>query len=116
MPAPYAASISCSRTNTTSGRPMNAARISNSSAVSVIGAPPQEIVDKVTALREVADAHGIPLGAAALQFALAHPVVCSVLTGPKSPAELDGILAWWNTPIPAGFWRDLADRKLVADG
>ncbi len=78
--------------------------------------PPQPIIDKVTALREVADAHGVPLAAAALQFALAHPVVCSVLTGPKSPAELDGILKWWNAAIPAAFWHDLAERKLVADG
>ena len=79
-------------------------------------APPKHIVDKVTALRQVADAHGIPLGAAALQFALAHPVICSVLTGPKSPSELNGILDWWNVKIPAGFWRDLADKKLVAEG
>jgi D-threo-aldose 1-dehydrogenase len=79
-------------------------------------APPPEIVDKVTALRQVADAHKVPLAAAALQFALAHPVVCSVLTGPKSTAELAGIIEWWNTPIPAGFWRDLADRKLLAEG
>jgi D-threo-aldose 1-dehydrogenase len=79
-------------------------------------AAPPEIVAKVTALRAVADAHGVPLGAAALQFALAGPVVCSVLTGPKSPAELKGIIEWWNTPIPAAFWRDLADKKLVAEG
>ncbi len=79
-------------------------------------APPKEIVDKVTALRKVADAHGVPLAAAALQFALAHPVVCSVLTGPKSPAELSGIVGWWNTPIPAGFWSDLAAAKLLAPG
>lgn len=78
--------------------------------------PPQDIVDRVTALRQVADAHKVPLAAAALQFALAHPVVCSVLTGPKSVAELNGILDWWNTPIPAAFWHDLADRKLLADG
>jgi D-threo-aldose 1-dehydrogenase len=79
-------------------------------------APPKEIADKVAALRQVAEAHGIPLAAAALQFALAHPVVCSVLTGPKSPTELSGIIKWWNTKIPAAFWRDLADKKLVAEG
>ncbi len=78
--------------------------------------PPPEIVAKVSALTEVAAAHGVPLGAAALQFPLAHDVVCNVLTGPKSPEELAGILAWWNTAIPAGFWDDLADRKLVAAG
>ena len=79
-------------------------------------AAPPEIVAKVSALRAVADAHGVPLGAAALQFALANPVVCSVLTGPKSPTELKGIIDWWNTTIPTAFWRDLADKKLVAEG
>lgn len=77
---------------------------------------PAHIVEKVKALTSICEAHKIPLGAAALQFALAHPVIVSVLTGPKSPAELDGILKWWNTPIPAGFWEALADQKLVAAG
>ena len=77
---------------------------------------PPHIVEKVAKLRAVADAHGIPLGAAALQFCVAHPVVCTVLTGPKSLPELDGILKWWNTAIPAGFWDALADQKLVAPG
>jgi D-threo-aldose 1-dehydrogenase len=79
-------------------------------------APPKAIADKVAALSRVADAHGVPLAAAAVQFALAHPVVCSVLTGPKSTDELNGILGWWNTEIPAAFWRDLADQKLLAAG
>jgi D-threo-aldose 1-dehydrogenase len=79
-------------------------------------APPADILAKVNALQEVCKAHDVPLGAAALQFALTHPVVCSVLTGPKSPNELDGILKWWNTAIPAAFWRDLTDKKLVAEG
>ena len=79
-------------------------------------APPPHIVEKVTALRAVADKHGVPLGAAALQFGVAHPVVVSVLTGPKSPAELSGILTWWNTTIPGTFWDELADKGLVAKG
>ena len=78
--------------------------------------PPPEVVAKVARLKEVCAAHGIPLGAAALQFALTHPAVCTVLTGPKSPAELDGILAWWRTPIPDAFWSDLASAGLVAEG
>jgi D-threo-aldose 1-dehydrogenase len=79
-------------------------------------AAPAQIVAKVRALTEVCTAHNVPLPAAALRFALAHPVVCSVLTGPKSPAEFKGILDWWNTPIPAAFWHDLAAKKLVAEG
>lgn len=77
---------------------------------------PPEIVDKVRALTRVAEAHKVPLPAAALRFALAHPVVCSVLTGPKTPAEFQQNVAWWNTPIPAAFWDDLITEKLVAPG
>ena len=77
---------------------------------------PPDVLEHVRALQTEADRHGIPLGAAALQFALAHPVVCSVLTGPKSTEELSGILNWWNTPIPADFWTALAEKKLVAEG
>lgn len=44
----------------------------------------------------------------------APQAVCSVLTGPRGPEELEGILAWWNTPIPEAFWAALAERRLVA--
>ncbi len=77
---------------------------------------PPHIADKVGKLQAIASAHSIPLGAAALQFAVAHPVVCSVLTGPKTIGELEGILGWWNTTIPSGFWDALADQQLVAPG
>ena len=77
---------------------------------------PPEVMAKVDALQAVCKTHNVPLGAAALQFALAHPVIASVLTGPKSPAELEGILDWWNTPIPDAFWDQLADQKLVEPG
>ncbi|MDC9824435.1 aldo/keto reductase [Devosia sp. ZB163] len=77
---------------------------------------PPHIVEKVSGLRAVCDEFNIPLGAAALQFGLADDVVVSVLTGPKSPAELEGILKWWNTSIPAAFWDALADKKLVVAG
>ncbi|MBN9304031.1 MULTISPECIES: aldo/keto reductase [unclassified Devosia] len=76
-------------------------------------AAPPEIMARVEALREVCRSHGVPLGAAALQFALTHPVVCSVLTGPKSPDELRQNLDWWTTPIPPALWRDLVTAGLV---
>jgi D-threo-aldose 1-dehydrogenase len=77
---------------------------------------PPEVMERVRAIDTVCKAHDVPLGAAALQFALAHPAVCTVLTGPKSPTELTGILGWWAAPIPAAFWDELADKKLVAAG
>jgi D-threo-aldose 1-dehydrogenase len=80
------------------------------------GSAPAEIVARVKALEDFCKEWNVPIGAAALQFPLAHQAVCNVLTGPKSPAELDGTLAWWNTKIPAEFWTALAEKKLVAEG
>ncbi len=74
---------------------------------------PEAIVKRVRALEAFCKDHKIPIGAAALQFALTHPAVCSVLTGPRSPAEVASTMAWWNTEIPASFWRDLVAAKLV---
>jgi D-threo-aldose 1-dehydrogenase len=74
---------------------------------------PQAIVDRVAALEAACRAHGVPLGAAALRFPLAHPAIANVLPGPRTPAELDGILGWWNTPIPADLWADLGHRGLI---
>lgn len=80
------------------------------------GNAPEHIIARVKALEDFCKEWNVPLGAAALQFPLAHKAVCNVLPGPKSPAELDGILAWWNTPIPADFWTALAEKQLVAPG
>lgn len=77
---------------------------------------PPEILQRVDALQALCRAHNIPLGAAALQFPLTHPAICSVLTGPKSPAELAQNIEWWTTKIPAAFWSDLLDQKLLAPG
>lgn len=77
---------------------------------------PEDVVTKVKAIEVVCRQFGVPLPAAALQFPLTHPAVCNVLPGPRTPAELDGILDWWNTPIPDQLWSTLAERGLLAEG
>ena len=77
---------------------------------------PEAIVARVRAIDAVCREFGVPLPAAALQFPLTHPAVCNVLPGPRSPAELDGILGWWDVSIPSALWTTLADRGLLAPG
>ena len=77
---------------------------------------PEAIVQRVADLEATCKEFGVPIGAAALQFPLAHPSICNILPGPKSPEELDGILTWWNTKVPDALWDALADRQLVATG
>ena len=77
------------------------------------GAAPAHIIKRVADLEAFCKARNVPIGAAALQFALTHPAVVSVLTGPRSPAELQSTLAWWNVQIPGTFWAELKAAGLV---
>lgn len=77
---------------------------------------PDDVVARVRTIEAVCKAFNVPLPAAALQFPLTHPAVCNVLPGPRSPAELDGILDWWDIRIPAALWSTLADEGLLAPG
>ncbi len=77
------------------------------------GDPPLQVVDRVKRLSAVADDHKIALAAAALQFALAAPEVCSVIFGAVSPAEVQANQRHFAAPIPAEFWSDLRSAGLV---
>lgn len=77
---------------------------------------PEAVIAKVRAIEALCRDFGVPLPAAALQFPLHHPAVCNVLPGPRSPAELDGIFDWWETPIPDELWTALAQKGLLAPG
>lgn len=76
-------------------------------------AAPQGVLDRVSALQALAETHGVPLGAAALQFVLAEPAVSSLCLGVRSVAELQQLIGWYRTEIPTGFWTALLDRGLI---
>jgi D-threo-aldose 1-dehydrogenase len=59
-------------------------------------------------LRDACAAHGIALGVAALQFAMRHPAVTTVLVGARSAAEIDLDLEFAATPIDDALLRDIA--------
>ncbi len=80
------------------------------------GAAPPAIVERVARLNAVANAHGVALAAAALQFPLAAPEVCSVVFGAVKPQEISANLGYFQMPVPAGFWSDLRAEGLVAQG
>ena len=55
----------------------------------------------------------MPLAAAALQFPLAHEVVCSVIPGPRSAQEMSMLFDWFDLDIPASLWSDLRSEGLL---
>ena len=72
-----------------------------------------DVIARVRAIEEVCVSHDVPLGAAALQFPLAHPQVISVIPGMSHASEVEQATRWLQTPIPAGFWSELRGRGLV---
>jgi D-threo-aldose 1-dehydrogenase len=85
---------------------------SPSSTYDYAPAPP-EVVEHALRLKRVCDRHGVPLAAAALQFAAAQPVVATVLMGTRSPAELDANARLVALPIPSDLWAELKDEGLL---
>src|SRR5690606_30864310 len=77
------------------------------------GAVPPAVRARVQSMQAICAAHGVPLPAAALRFPLGHPVVKSIIPGPRTPAELAQILDWWNRDIPADLWAELTAAGLL---
>ncbi len=75
---------------------------------------PADIRDHVQRMGAVCRQFDTPLGAAAIQFPLAHPAVACVIPGARSREEVLQNAAWMAHPIPDEMWVALKERKLVA--
>jgi D-threo-aldose 1-dehydrogenase len=71
------------------------------------------IVDRARRLEASCARHGVPLKAAAVQFALAHPAVASVVAGVRRIEHIDEYPELFRTPIPAALWGDLRADGLI---
>lgn len=69
---------------------------------------------KRAAMESVARQHGIDLRTAALQFAAAHPTVAAVIPGARNAAQMQANARSMEVSIPAGFWSELKQKKLIA--
>jgi D-threo-aldose 1-dehydrogenase len=74
---------------------------------------PDAVLERTRALFAVCERHGVPLGAAALQFPLAHPAIVCVVAGYRAAAEIDLNRAWATWPIPASLWDELKAQRLL---
>ncbi len=74
---------------------------------------PAPVMEKARRIEAVCRRHDTPLPAAALQFPLAHPAVCSVIPGALARREVEDNLAHLRRPIPAALWQDLRAEGLL---
>lgn len=79
-------------------------------------AAPAGITERAQRLAAVCERYGVPLRAAAMQFPAAHPAVATVVTGPRSAAELHDNVAMAGWHVPGALWQELrAEGLLPAD-
>jgi D-threo-aldose 1-dehydrogenase len=76
---------------------------------------PREVMEKVAKIEAVCREYDVPLGAAALQFVVAHPAVPSFCAGTRTVQQLEQNLAWFSHPIPADFWATLKRQGLLRE-
>jgi D-threo-aldose 1-dehydrogenase len=74
---------------------------------------PPDVIERVTRLQAVCARHDVPLGAAALQFTLAHPAIVCAVCGYRNAAELETNLRWVDWRIPAALWDELRHERLI---
>jgi len=75
----------------------------------------QKWVERARQIKRVCDHHHTPLMAAAIQFPAAHPAVATILTGVRSPAEIEENERMFRFPIPSALWGDLQAEGLLPE-
>jgi D-threo-aldose 1-dehydrogenase len=68
---------------------------------------PPAVLDRARRMRDACVCHGVPLPAAALQFALRHPAVTAAVVGARSAAEITADTSYLSTTIPHALWAEL---------
>jgi D-threo-aldose 1-dehydrogenase len=66
-----------------------------------------EMVSQVARVEDVCARHGIPPGAAALQFSMRDPRITSTACGISKPERIAQTLEWARYKIPAAAWGEL---------
>ena len=68
---------------------------------------------RVRRIEAVCVSFGVPLRAAALQFALDCPVAAAVVVGGRTPAEIEDSVAMARVQVPQGLWDALRAQGLL---
>jgi D-threo-aldose 1-dehydrogenase len=74
---------------------------------------PQPIIEKRERLREVAGRHGVDLRTAALQFSATPDIASALVVGAASEQQIVADYSSMQVKIPAEFWAELKERKLI---
>ncbi|WP_421695672.1 aldo/keto reductase [Aestuariivirga sp.] len=75
----------------------------------------EEVLQPIRRVEEVCARHGIPMGAAALQFSMRDPRIASTICGVSRPERIEETFAWANWPISGEAWNELLALPVSTD-
>jgi len=73
------------------------------------------MLDPVRRVEAVCAKHGVPPGAAALQFSMRDPRITSTICGVSRPERVRETLEWADWPIPDAVWEELQALPFATD-
>lgn len=76
-------------------------------------AAPPDVLARVARIERVCSAHGVKLAHAAVQFALSHPAVATIVLGAVHPDEIARNLSAITALVPEALWSDLKSEGLL---
>lgn len=77
--------------------------------------PDEEVLEPLRRVEEVCARHGVPPGAAALQFSLRDPRVASTICGVTRPERVAETLEWADWPIGEEVWEELMGLPFTSE-
>jgi D-threo-aldose 1-dehydrogenase len=72
-----------------------------------------DVMDRARRIGAACARHGLPIGAAALQFTLRHPAVTAAVVGARSPAEIVTDVQYLACDVPDALFDELAADGLI---
>ncbi|MDB5542130.1 MAG: D-threo-aldose 1-dehydrogenase, partial [Devosia sp.] len=96
------------------GSPLNAGFLSGSDRYNYDDGIPAGYKEKRARLTAIAEAHGVTLRTAALQFASMPDVTATVIPGARTALQITEDAESMNVEIPHEFWAELKSEGLVA--
>jgi D-threo-aldose 1-dehydrogenase len=69
---------------------------------------PPAVLARARRMRDACARHGVPLPAAALQFAVRNPAVTAAVVGARSPEEVTEDVSYLSAHVPDALWAELA--------
>lgn len=75
---------------------------------------PQSMIERVNAIADVCEAHGVTVPQAAIAYVSRHPAVVSVVLGARGSRQVTENIARAEAEIPDAAWADLEAAGLIA--